>query len=242
MLYRALVPVPEFGAGAVCADDVREPLLDWRTAVSKRGGELHANSLTRTAAQQQVLRDRYTSYLNAKAEWEKRGRQGPAPKAVAATNKPGRSNHQGGRAIDANTVNAFPGEPADQQVDLLWATGNPIGWRPIIKTPDEATSERWHFDFWNGWDSVRLHLGYETACLCSALDVGQAGDWQSDDRLLQALLLRAGFDIGEPDGVFGKRSAKALELAVGAKRTDRLGDIATALRAMPATEKWIQVR
>lgn len=229
--FRPLVPIPEFGAGAVCADDVHEQLLGWRAAVAARGGTLHANSLTRTVAQQQPLRDRYVAWL---ADGK------PSP-AVAAANKPGRSNHQGGRAIDVQTVGAFPGAPADQQVDLLWETAKPWGFTPIIARPDESMLERWHFDCWNGWATVRDHLGYETACMCSALDVGQAGEWQSDDRLLQALLLRAGVDIGEPDGIWGGRSQRGLRVAVGSAVSESKDALAERLRDLPATSDWMKV-
>jgi len=236
--YRPLVPIPEFGKDAVCADDARGPFLAWKAAVESRGGKLVANSLTRTVAQQQPLRDRYVAWLNA-------GKPSPA---VAAANKPGRSNHQGGRAIDVSTVNAFPGQPANKQVDLLWETGKPLGFTPIIAAPDETKSERWHFDFWGDWVGVLNHLGYETACLCSALDVGQAGEWQSDARLIQALLLRAGYDIGEPDGIAGKRTQKALALAgivpLGKTLSSTFGSRDAdwdALRALPVRHTWQKV-
>jgi len=226
--YRPLVAIPEFGAGAVCADDARGPFLAWQAAVAAKGGTLHANSLTRTCAQQQVLRDAYVRWLNA-------GK--PAP-AVAAANKPGRSNHQGGRAIDANTLNAFPHAPADQQVDLLWATGAPLGFTHIIPRPDETLSERWHFDVWLGWSTVKDHLGYDTGCLCSALDVGQAGEWQSDERLTQALLLYIGLDIGEPDGVLGKRSWAAIRRFT---QETNLDVVIPILRTQPASSVWTKV-
>ena len=229
--YRLLVPIPELGKDAVCADDVHDQLLQWKAAVEAKGGTLHANSLTRTVAQQQPLRDKYVAWL---ADGK------PSP-AVAAANKPGRSNHQGGRAIDVQTGGAFPHAPADKQVDLLWETGKPFGFTPIIASPDESMSERWHFDAWNGWVHVKEHMGYDIACLCSALDVGQAGEWQSDDRLLQALLLRAGYDLGEPDGIWGGRSQRGLRLAVGPAIVESKDLLADRLRALPATPDWLRV-
>lgn len=230
-LYRPLVPIPELGPHEVCADDVRGPILAWKMAVEARGGVFHVNSLTRTALEQQSLRDAYVDWLNG-------GKKAPA---VAAANKPGRSNHQGGRAADVSTVGAFPNAPKDRQVDLLWETGKPLGWTPIIAAPDETRSECWHFDFFGDWSGVRDHLGYDIACLCSALDVGQAGEWQSDDRLLQALFLRAGFDVGEPDGVFGRRSRKALGMTVGIDRTSNVDLLAELLRGLPARTEWVKV-
>lgn len=236
MRYRPLVPVPELGAGAVCADDVREQLLAWKAAVEARGGRFVVNSLTRTAVQQQALRDKYLAWLKA-------GKPRPA---VAAANRPGKSNHQGGRAIDISTVSVFPDEPADRQVDLLWETGRPHGFTPIIAQPDETMSERWHFDCWNDWRGVKDYMGYETGCLCSALDVGQAADWQSDPRLIQALLLRAGVDVGEPDGVAGPRTRAGLRLALGDKYAQRYTStvaVIAALRLLPARlTNWTTAR
>jgi hypothetical protein len=237
--------MPEFGPDKVCADHVRPALLAWKAAVEAKGGKLKVNSMTRTVAQQQPFRDAYMGYLSAKAKWEKGGEVGKAPTPVAAANKPGKSGHQGGISDDVNTVGAFPHAPADQQVDLLWATAKPCGFTPIIDKPDETKSERWHFDYWGHWAGVKAHFGAETAYLCSALDVGQAGEWQSDDRLTQALLLRAGFDIGEPDGIAGKRTAAALVLALGADHVTRYPTIVarfTALRALPADFDWIVVK
>ena len=226
--YRPLVAIPEFGAGAVCADDVHDQLLAWKAAVKARGGTLIANSLTRTCAQQQALRDKYVAWLNA----------GKPKPSVAAANKPGRSNHQGGRAIDASTINVFPNEPANRQVDLLWETGKPHGFTPIIAEPDENALERWHFDGWFSWKVTKDHLGYELGCLCSALDVGQAGEWQSDERLTQALLLRAGFDIGEPDGILGRRSWTAIRKVTAEPGLDV---VIPMLRALPAATVWTKI-
>lgn len=231
--YRPLVAIPELGKNAVCLESVRGPLLAWKAAVEARGGRFVANSLTRTVAQQQPLRDRYVAWLNA----------GKPKPAVAAANKPGRSGHQAGFSIDVQTVNAFPKEPADKQVDLLWETGKVWGFTPIISTPDETKSERWHFDNFGDWAEVRDRLGYETACMCGALDVGQAGEWQSDNRLIQALLLRAGYDIGEPDGIFGKRTKAALALALGVSWQILNNEaIIDTLRGLPANHEWVIVR
>lgn len=227
-LYRSLVAVPELGPGVQCADNVREPILAWKVEVETAGGILHCNRLYATIAEQQVLRDKYVAWLNA-------GK--PVPE-VAAANKPGRSAHNGGCAIDVNTFKCFPNAPADKQIDLLWSTGAKHGWTPIISKPDESMSERWHFDHKGDWSALYAHQGYGAYCLAAALDVGNAGEWQTNDRLIQALLLRAGFDIGTIDGVRGKRTNLALQAALG------MGDVAgdetlcRALRSLPAATVW----
>ncbi len=239
--YRPLVAVTELGAGMVCADDVREPLLLWKQKIESRGGTMHANSITRTVAEQQPLRDKYEAWLHAgqPASYD------PAKMSNVAANQPGKSNHQGGRAIDLSTFNVFPNEPADKQIDLLWETGTPFGWTHIIDQPDEARNERWHYDWWGGWVHVKDYLGYEMGCMCSALDVGQAGPWQSDERLVQALLLRAGFDIGEPDGDPGKRTYAGV-VASGFAKNSPVGPyqwdaIASYLRSLPAANSWTRI-
>lgn len=228
--YRPLVSIPEFGANAVCVDWAKPGLLAWKAEVEKRGGKLVANSLTRTCAQQNALRAKYVNWLNA-------GKPSPA---VAAASRPGKSGHQAGFSIDAQTVRAFPDAPADKQVDLLWETGKPHGFTPIISAPDESKSERWHFDQFGDWGSVKDHIGYSNACLCGALDVGQAGEWQSDKRLVQALLLRLGYDIGEPDGIFGRRTLGALKL-LGLSAAAPFDNTIIALRALPASSVWKKV-
>ena len=58
-------------------------------------------------------------------------------------------------------------------------------------------------------------MGYDQGALCGALLVGHAGEWQTYERVLQALLQRAGFSIGELDGVIGPKTLNALATALG---------------------------
>ena len=62
--------------------------------------------------------------------------------------------------------------------------------------------------------ALRLLRAPLEGALCAALDVGQAGPFQNDASLVQALLLRAGYDIGAVDGQLGKRSYTALAMAL----------------------------
>ena len=125
-----------------------------------------------------------------------------------------------------------------EYIDAFWPIAAKHGFTPIIGRPDEGTSESWHFDHRGPWLPVFKHLGSEAGSLCCTLDVGQAGEFQSDAALIQALLLRAGYDIGAPDGQLGKRSKAALAaLNLTGKATE---DTILALRGLPwGTGSWI---
>jgi hypothetical protein len=136
---------------------------------------------------------------------------------------PGRSFHNAGRAIDVHLgVLKFPGVAADKQLDRLWEIARSCGWDPIIKAPDEGASEAWHFDHYGELSGVLKRLGYEQAALCGAILVGH-GDLSGFGAELQALICRAGFDIGKIDGDVGPRTlgalADALKVTLDAARS-----------------------
>jgi hypothetical protein len=129
---------------------------------------------------------------------------------------PGKSNHNGGRAIDFHVgMLNFPNIPTNKQLDRMWEICKPLGWRPIIKAPDEGASESWHLDYWGELTGAYDRLGYEQGALCGALLVGHAGQWQTYERVVQALLQRAGFSIGELDGIIGAKTLGAFSGAIG---------------------------
>ena len=149
--------------------------------------------------------------------------------------------HNGGRAIDVD-VNTLKAAYGKEYLDAFWPVAARHGFTPVITRPEEGKSESWHYDHFSCWTAVRDRLGYEHAGMCAAVVVGQAGEWQGDDRVLQALLLRAGFDIGEADGAWGARSEKALKLAIGGSRKDNFAAISAALRALPYSANWTLIR
>jgi hypothetical protein len=123
--------------------------------------------------------------------------------------------HNAGRAIDVDLGSLkFPNTAADQQLDKLWEIAKPLGWSPIIKTADERASEAWHFDFYGDIQGVLGRLGYEQAALCGAILVGH-GDLSGFGAEVQALLCRAGFDIGKIDGAPGAKTRAGLVTALG---------------------------
>jgi peptidoglycan hydrolase-like protein with peptidoglycan-binding domain len=79
---------------------------------------------------------------------------------------------------------------------------------------DERASESWHFDYPGELKGVLQRLGYEQWALCGALLVGH-GDLSGFDAEVQALLCRAGFDIGAIDGKIGPKTRTAVAQALG---------------------------
>lgn len=139
---------------------------------------------------------------------------------------PGRSGHNAGRSIDVHIqMLKFPGIPADKQLDKLWEIAIPLGWKPIIKSADERASESWHFDYPGELTGVMSRLGYEQWALCGALLVGH-GDLQGFPAVTQALLCRAGHNIGKIDGDIGPKSIAALAAALKITEADAKNKVA----------------
>lgn len=178
-------------------------------AVSAAGGDFRVTDCHRDVTVQGAARKKYDF-------WVASGK----PKGAAYNSKtmkndyvalPGKSNHNGGRAIDIDLGSLkFPGVARDKQLDKLWEIATPLGWSHVIKAPTEGVSESWHFDFQGDLKGVFDRLGYEQGALAGALLVGQAGAWQSYERVIQALVCRAGGLIGEIDGQIGPKTLAAL--------------------------------
>jgi hypothetical protein len=236
-----LTPLAKLGKAGVAHPEMAPALKALSDAVAARGGDLRITECHRDVAVQKTARAKYDNWVNA-------GK--PAPGSAgwnASTMKnafvalPGRSGHNAGRSIDVHLSELkFPGVPADKQLDVLWECALPLGWKPIIKTADEGAKEAWHFDFWGELTGVLNRLGYEQAALCGALLVGH-GDLQGFPAVTQALLCRAGFDIGKIDGAIGPKSIAALATALKISEVDAKNKVAAqdstvwpALLALPA--------
>jgi len=205
----------------IAAPEVVPALLALHQAVLAAGGDFRVTELHRDVAVQMAARNKYDL-------WVKAGKPKPGtPGFDAKTMKsdfvalPGKSMHNGGRAIDFHVgMTNFPGVPKDKQLDKMWEICIPLGWKPIIKTADEGASESWHLDYWGELAGVLSRLGYEEAAMCGALLVGHAGAFQSYERVVQALLQRAGFAIGSIDGAIGPKTMNALATALGVTPAD----------------------
>jgi len=224
-----LIPLYTMKAG-VCIAEAAAALKKLHDAVLLRGGDFRVTELHRDIAVQTAARKKYDN-------WVAYGKPAPYvdgkpnPKFDAKTMKaafvaqPGRSGHNAGLSIDVDLASLkFPGVPADKQLDVLWEIAIPLGWVPIIKEAKEGASESWHFDYHGELQGVFSRLGYEQWALCGAILVGH-GDLTNYDALIQALLCRAGFDIGKIDGQAGMRTIAALTLALSCVSSTAIGFI-----------------
>jgi hypothetical protein len=236
-----LTALARLGKAGICTADTAAALLALSNAVAARGGDFRVTELHRDVAVQKAARAKYDRWVAAGKP--KPGTAGfdAATMKAAFVAAPGRSGHNAGRSIDVHLgALAFPGVPADKQLDVLWECARPLGWEPIIKSADESASEAWHFDFVGDLAGVKARLGYEQWALCGAILVGH-GDLSSHAAQLQALLVRAGHDIGKIDGAAGAKTFAALATALGltvdaAKAVVANGDASVYARlyALPA--------
>ena len=212
-----LTPLARLGKAGIAVPEVAVALLALHQAVTAAGGDFRVTELHRDVAVQKGARAKYDA-------WVKAGKPKPGTPAfnsktmkAAFVALPGRSFHNAGRAIDVHLgVLKFPGLASHKQLDKLWEVAKACGWSPIIKAPDEGASEAWHFDYYGELSGVLERLGYEQTALCGAILVGHSGDCQTFEHTTQALLQRAGFDIGKIDGDIGPKTRGALVTALGA--------------------------
>ena len=221
-----LTGLARLGKAGVAHPEMAAALLALSSAVASAGGDFRVTECHRDVNVQKSARAKYDNWVKAgkpkpgTANWN-----GNTMKAafVAA---PGRSGHNAGRSIDVHLdMLKFPGVPADKQLDRLWEIAIPLGWKPIIKAADEGASEAWHFDYPGELSGVMARLGYEQWALCGALLVGH-GDIQGFPAVTQALLCRAGYDIGKIDGAIGPKSITALANALKVSEADAKNRVA----------------
>lgn len=210
----SLTPLARLGKAGVAHPDMAQALLNLSNAVAAAGGDLRITECHRDVAVQKAARAKYDAWVAA-------GKPKPGTPAfnektmkAAFVAAPGRSGHNAGRSIDVHLGALKFAVPADQQLDRLWEIAIPLGWSPIIKTADEGASEAWHLDFVGDLKGVKDRLGYEQWALCGAILVGH-GDLSSYEAIVQALLSRAGHNLGNIDGVAGPKTVNALAAALG---------------------------
>jgi hypothetical protein len=219
--------------------DAAHALLALHKAVTSAGGDFRVTDCYRDVATQAASRAKYDA-------WVKAGK--PKPGAAgwnAATMKnafvamPGRSFHNAGRAIDVHLAALRFPVPADQQLDKLWELAIPLGWRPIIKEADERASEAWHFDFVGPWLPVQARVGYESAAVGAAQDVGN-GEADTGWRRAQGGLHRAGYHVGTVDGIAGKKTIDGLVASGFKGDVKNLAAVVAHVDALPdsPTQRW----
>lgn len=209
-----LTPLYKLGKAGVCVAEVGVALKKFNDACLAAGADFRITELHRDYATQAAARKKYNTWVSAGKPTGAAFDSKTMKSAFVAL--PGRSGHNAGRSIDVNTATMkFPNVAANLQLDKLWEIAKPFGWTPIIRAATEGASESWHFDYQGELKGVMARLGYEQWALCGALLVGH-GDMQGYDAVLQALLCRAGFDIGKIDGDVGQKTLTALKTALPA--------------------------
>jgi hypothetical protein len=208
----------------ICAPEVAPAVLALNNAILAAGGDPRITEMHRDIEVQRALRKRYDYWVHmGKPAASIDGKPNPLFDAKTMKNAfvatPGRSGHNAGRSVDIDTGSLkFSGVQANLQIDTLWAIAKPLGWSPIIKEATEGASESWHFDYHGDLQGVMNRLGYEQWALCGAILVGH-GDLTNYDAQIQALLCRAGFDIGKIDGQAGAHTIAALAIALACVRS-----------------------
>lgn len=236
-----LTPLARLGKAGVAHPDMARALLNLSNAVTAAGGDLRITECHRDVAVQKAARAKYDNWVKAGKPAASSSAFDAKTMKAAFVAQPGRSGHNAGRSIDVHLgMLKFPGLPADKQLDKLWEIAIPLGWAPIIKSADESASEAWHFDFVGDLKGVKDRLGYEQWALCGAILVGH-GDLSSYEAVVQALLSRAGHNLGNIDGIAGPKTINALAASLGitadvAKNKISAKDesIFTALLTLPA--------
>lgn len=222
-------------AGGKLTPDAAEALLELHRVVARDGGTLFVTDAYRDVATQGAARLKYENWLAAGKPLAGTSAFDPKTMKAAFVARPGKSFHSGGRAVDLAHMAAAPADvPRALKLDWLWERARPLGFQPIIKAPDEGATEAWHFDRRGPWAHVYDALGYEQAAMCATLDIGEgeglfAKPWE---RWVQAQMWRAGVDLGDVDGHWGKRTYAAAA-HLGLKITTRREALAAALSALP---------
>lgn len=206
----SLTPLARLGKAGLAVPEMARALKALSDAVAAAGGDFRVTECHRDVEVQRRARQKYETWLAAGKPSRSSSAFNSATMKADVVARPGRSMHNAGRAIDVHLgMLKFPGVPSDKQLDRLWDIAKPLGWSPIIKTANEGQSEAWHFDYYGEIKGVYDRLGYEQAALCGAILVGH-GDFTSYEATVQALLCRAGHNIGAIDGQAGTKTCAAL--------------------------------
>ena len=107
-------------------------------------------------------------------------------------------------------------------LEKFWPIAKAHGVFPIIKKPDSAASEAWHFDRRGSHQRVYEHYAagkgtnmkpYQAMAASAILAIGvkvDLFDARQAEAAIQCCLVRLGHDIGNIDGRVGRRTKDAL--------------------------------
>lgn len=202
---RKRLDISEFNNKGQCGnficEDMFEALKELNELVSKEGGNMYIIDLFRSWGVQAKARSDYDAGIK---------------KAYVAN--PGESFHNAGRAVDIDVKKlGFKSLDKEDWLKVFWSLAKPLGFRPIIDSPDLSLSECWHFDFpGEDWMKAYDKLSYSETAKCTILDVGE---WDPEEdsfvvrnMFVQSQLIRLGhYEIGKVDGIVGPKTMKAIE-------------------------------
>jgi hypothetical protein len=149
-------------------------------------------------------------------------------KKSAYSPPPGGSMHEAGRAFD---IDLGVIKKAGLSLQQFWDIANKYGVKQIIKNPDFAESESWHFDcrgshqlvydyYSSGKaDNMKPYIAMAASAILSAGIPVDRYKGKEQVANIQFGLVRLGKEIGNVDGVIGQKSKDAIA-ALGIKSTD----------------------
>ena len=217
--YGLYVPLPK--KQALCTPDTYHAITGLETALAKKGGKLALSDLFRTYEMQSRA---YLDYI--------------ACRKKAFSPAPGGSFHEAGRAFDLD-LGAI-----HIPLEELWVMAAKFGITPVITKPDPGLSEAWHFErrgshqviynYYNAREASRNLTPYLAAAASAIMAIGvnvHIFHTRQLEASIQSCLIRLGKDIGNMDGIVGKKTKAALkELKVkyeDNKKMDILIDLET---------------
>lgn len=206
-----LTSLSKLGKAGICVAEVAVALKKLNDACIAAGADFRITELHRDLATQAAARAKYDKWVAANKPTGAAFDAKTMKSAFVAA--PGRSGHNAGRSIDVDLASLHFPVAANLQLDKLWEIATPLGWSHIISEAKEGASESWHFDYHGELQGVLNRLGYEQWALCGAILVGH-GSLSNYDAIIQALLCRAGFSIGNIDGAAGAKTIAALTSAI----------------------------
>lgn len=191
------VPLP--ARLASCTPDTAAALAGIEADLERAGGDLYLSDLFRSYEMQLQAHIDYTS-----------------GKKTAFSPAPGGSMHEAGRAFDLDL------RSTGVRLEQLWGIAARYGAMAIIKAPDPAADEAWHFDRRGSHDLVYAYYAagkgsnlapYQAMAASEILSTGLRHDafaGREREALLQSLLIRLGHDLGNLDGFIGRKTRAAM--------------------------------